>query len=285
MNCKKKFRALFQYRGSKDDVAHRIWERFGVDVNVYCEPFGGRFGCLLQRDVTGEISRNSVEVVGDINAKIVNVFRAIKHAPKELAAHLSNEVLAEIDVLARDKWLRDHRQKLESLLLSHPESYWLEAAAWTIYQISLLPDTGVSRSARKKVMLSFSADIYAYDDKLGYLLALAERLKNVRLVYGDWERTVRACPGGKVTAVFFDPPYGWDSGRRMAMYDHDEPHVAKEVFLLQNSVCQRPTLWWRGQLSPLPHFRSHATRPNSQTADARYRDRRRGSVWPVEIFR
>lgn len=229
MNKKKLFRSLFQYRGSKDDVAHIIWERFGNDdCDCYIEPFMGKLGCLLQRNVK-DGAKPKVEVVGDLNGYICNLFRAIKLEPDKLADRVDNQVLAEMDVLARDRWLRDHRQEIEKLLLSHPNAFSLDAAEWWLFYMSLLPDTSASRTARKHSIPNYSPGVFNICDKVPYLRALSDRLKNVRLIYGDWRRTIRACPPGKITAVFFDPPYGWDAGRRMSMYEHDEPHVAKDA--------------------------------------------------------
>ena len=57
----------------------------------------------------------------------------------------------------------------------------------------------------------------------GYLRALAQRLRRVRVCCGDWQRVVTkgALSYGGTVGVFLDPPYAADTGRDMTLYNHE----------------------------------------------------------------
>jgi hypothetical protein len=64
-----------------------------------------------------------------------------------------------------------------------------------------------------------------------WMLALADRLRRVRVCCGDWNRVLGASSTEKigVTGVFLDPPYGADAGRDPSLYTHDDLAVAAAV--------------------------------------------------------
>ncbi len=68
------------------------------------------------------------------------------------------------------------------------------------------------------------------DAIVGWMRALQDRLRNVRVTCGDWKRilgrSVTECIG--VTGVFLDPPYG-DGDRDPSLYAHDDVNVAAAV--------------------------------------------------------
>ena len=216
---------VFQYRGSKQAISFEIWPRLG-DVECYCEPFGGRLDALMDRPANHE---RRVEVVGDICAALVNFFRAVKHAPHELASLLNFEMLAELEVVARNRWLHENRVPLERLLLQHPDAFDLKAAAWYCYYQCLLVDTSGNKTPRKQIIVSWSPDLMGLgaEKKVEVLVGMAQRLVGVRVLYGSWERTIRATPPAKTIGVVLDPPYSDDSGRKLDMYQHDETFVAR----------------------------------------------------------
>jgi len=218
---------VFQYRGSKLAIASETWPRLG-DVDSYCEPFGGSLATLLARPSE---HKGKLAVVGDICAALVNFFRAVKHAPKELADLLNFEMLAELDVLSRNRWLHENRLPLERLLLQHPDAFDLKAAAWYCYYQCLLVDTNGNKNPRKHCIVSWSPDLMGLDaeEKLKFLLSMAQRLVGVRVLYGSWERTIRATPPGKTMGFVLDPPYSEDAGRKLDMYQHDETLAARDA--------------------------------------------------------
>lgn len=66
---------------------------------------------------------------------------------------------------------------------------------------------------------------------LGYLTALSERMRRVRVCCGDWERVlgpaVTTCIG--TTGVFLDPPYHAPGTGRSRVYNHDADDVFERV--------------------------------------------------------
>ncbi|NVJ13156.1 DNA adenine methylase [Myxococcus sp. AM010] len=66
---------------------------------------------------------------------------------------------------------------------------------------------------------------------LGWMQALAERLRYVRVCCGDWQRvtsrSVTECIG--VTGVFLDPPYSDAAGRDPSLYAEENLQVAHHV--------------------------------------------------------
>jgi hypothetical protein len=60
---------------------------------------------------------------------------------------------------------------------------------------------------------------------------LCERLRRVRVLHGDWSRCVQ--PGvlryGKITGIYFDPPYMYSANRTEGLYSTDSEDVAERV--------------------------------------------------------
>ncbi len=70
------------------------------------------------------------------------------------------------------------------------------------------------------------------DSLTDYFIALANRLRNVRVCCGDWLRICGASPTIKqngITGVFLDPPYGDDAMRQSSLYREDSGSVAALV--------------------------------------------------------
>lgn len=65
----------------------------------------------------------------------------------------------------------------------------------------------------------------------GYMTALAERLRRVRVCCGDWERLLGPSPTWKIgmTGVFLDPPYGAGADRDPDLYAEDDLTLARRV--------------------------------------------------------
>ena len=65
----------------------------------------------------------------------------------------------------------------------------------------------------------------------GYMYQLAERLRGVRVVCGDWARVVTngALSYGATVGVFLDPPYSDAANRDMTLYSVDSGTIAHDV--------------------------------------------------------
>jgi hypothetical protein len=219
----------FPYFGGKAAIADEVWSRFGNTPN-YVEPFAGSLAVLLSRP-----HPPGLETINDLDGFVVNFWRSLQFKPDEVVRHADWPV-SEIDLHARHRWLVDRRVNVEQML-ADPEWCDPQIAGWWVWGISLWIGSGwcsTHRVDRKRPNLGGNAGStgvgihrmlpaeYALDnndDRLtattrteqlrAYLRRLAERLRNVRTVCGDWTRvTGRAVTTGHgVTAVFLDPPY------------------------------------------------------------------------------
>lgn len=174
-------KAPFVYFGGKREVADVVWSRLGDTPNAV-EPFAGSLAVLLGRphwDVENGAFRGKptrVETVNDIEGFLVNAWRAIQHAPAEVAAYCDHPV-TELDLHSRHAWLvgyvpepefgvippyiADDPVLLEAFLagwrasyrpndphglrerlMSDPDYYDAKAAAWWIWGASIWIGSG-----------------------------------------------------------------------------------------------------------------------------------------------
>lgn len=111
-------KAPFPWFGGKSQVADIVWQRLG-DVDNYVEPFAGSLAVLLGRP-TNHIG--TIETVNDMDAYIVNFWRALQHAPGEVA-HYANNPVNEVDLTARHIWLVQNKDERLARLQGDPEFY------------------------------------------------------------------------------------------------------------------------------------------------------------------
>ena len=89
-------RAPFPYFGGKRNAAQMVWNAFG-DPQHYAEPFCGSCAMLLARPASHV---RKVETVNDKDGMLVNVWRAIRYAPDEVAHECAIPVM-ECELHAR----------------------------------------------------------------------------------------------------------------------------------------------------------------------------------------
>ncbi len=230
--------APFPYFGGKRIVVDDVWQRLGA-VSHYIEPFCGSAAMLL-----GAPAPASLEVVSDQNGFIANFWRAVKHAPDEVARWADYPV-SHIDLGARHVWLMEQRSELEAGL---QDANWpgdAKVAGWWLWgqccwigsgwcdwekagKIPHISDAGRGVQAKGKIPHIGDAGRgvqakgkipHISDAGRGDMLTssgltawdwmhrLAARLERVRIVHGDWSRCLNSHYGGDDTAVFLDPPY------------------------------------------------------------------------------
>lgn len=124
--------APFPYFGGKRRVAQIVWRRLG-DPSGYVEPFAGSAAVLLARP---EFRGRRVETLNDADGWLVNAWRSIQCAPKDVAAAAYGPV-TEVDYHARLAWLHERRDEgLVSWLEGNPENYDARAAGWWLYVLA-----------------------------------------------------------------------------------------------------------------------------------------------------
>lgn len=212
-------KAPFPWFGGKSRVASLVWERFG-EVKNYVEPFAGSLAVLLGRPTTPH-----TETVNDKDAFLVNFWRAIRFAPAE-TAQWADWPVSEADLLARHHWLmKTGLQRLE-LCKIDPEFYYPKVAGWWVWglcswigsgwcvqrrnghQPEQLPHLGNAGMGINR-KLPHLGDAGRGKHIREYFQTLSERLRDVRIACGEWNRVVTPSVTTKhgLTGVFLDPPY------------------------------------------------------------------------------
>lgn len=219
-------RAPFPWFGGKSRASSLIWERFGNTPN-YVEPFAGSLAVLL-----GRPHAPGTETVNDKDAYLANFWRAIQSDPAAVAHHAEWPV-SEADLTARHLWLVRQRDDLTRNLQGDPAFYDVLVAGWWVWGLSSWIGSGwcsgegpwVSMEGRLQDarQLPHLSGAQGVNRKLPHLAGgkgvnrkleawfgeLAERLRDVRVVCGDWSRVLgpSVTHGNGLTAVILDPPY------------------------------------------------------------------------------
>jgi site-specific DNA-adenine methylase len=201
-----------------------------------------------------------IETVNDIDNYIANFWRALQHAPDEVAETADHPV-NECDLTARHIWLVNQGAERVARLDGDPDYYDAQIAGWWVWGISCWigsgwcsgkgpwmnidgkiahvdvdDSTGVSRRRvrlghqkgvkRQRIHLASNIGVNRRRiDLAAYLSALADRLRYVRVCCGDWSRVVTdgALSHGSTVGVFLDPPYDTDI-RAGFIYNSDGAH-------------------------------------------------------------
>lgn len=240
-------KAPFPWFGGKSKVSELVWQRFG-DVPNYVEPFFGSGAVLLNRP-----HEPKTETVNDIDGYLANFWRALQHAPDEVARWGGNPI-HENDLHARHIWLVNQKAGFVPRLEGDPDYYDVKIAGWWVWGICAWIGSGWCSGKgpwqvveRQLVNLNDNEQgIWRKRPHLGdngqgvnrqrvhlieYFNQLANRLRNVRVCCGDWSRVCGSSVtfNHGLTGVFLDPPYSADAGRDNDLYTHDDLNVGHDV--------------------------------------------------------
>ena len=230
----------FPWMGGKSRVADLVWDRFG-NVPNYCEPFFGSGAVLLNRP-----TEPGVETVNDLDCMVANFWRALQHDPEGVAA-AADWPVNEADQHARHLWLCSQEEFRERMKVD-PEYYDSKIAGWWVWgqciwigsgwcsvQLPHLGTAGTGIHRKRPHLGNPGTEAECVSDRtadlLGYMQALAARLRRVRVCCGDWARICGPSPTVKLgtTGVFLDPPYSDEAGRQEGLYATDSGTVAHAV--------------------------------------------------------
>ncbi len=127
-------KAPFPWFGGKRNAAPVIWAALG-DCPHYVEPFAGSLAVLLCRPHLANRPYYS-ETVNDLDAWVVNFWRALQAEP-EAVADAASWPVSELDLHARHlallKWCTDERREE---LGAQPELYDAKIAGWWAWGVS-----------------------------------------------------------------------------------------------------------------------------------------------------
>ena len=221
MDKRLKLKAPFPYFGGKSKIAGRVWECLGA-VDRYIEPFFGSGAVLLNRP---DWTEGKCEIVNDKDAMIANAWRAIKYMPGDVLAMSSMWPVNHADLLARRKWICDNRESIGKTVMSDPEFFDARAASWWIYVMCLsIGGFTANKKSIPQLHHQTGAMGMSEDDARAMMDALSERMRNVRVVCGDWSQVLGGNwqDDGATCGVFLDPPYSTDLGREKECYAVDD---------------------------------------------------------------
>ena len=125
-------RSPYPWFGGKSKVASLIWERFG-DVANYVEPFFGSGAVLLGRP-HWPWQGTRIETVNDLNAWLVNFWRALQADP-DAVTHHADWPVSELDLHARGDWLfyRAGVAEWAERMRADPDYYDAKSAGWWVW--------------------------------------------------------------------------------------------------------------------------------------------------------
>ncbi len=236
-------RAPFPYFGGKRNAAQMVWDAFG-DPQHYAEPFCGSCAMLLARPASHV---RKVETVNDKDCMLVNVWRAIRYAPDEVARECAIPVM-ECELHARlastkarmtpdfVSWIEGDVRHVDATLAANwlystcacIGTCWNDDGPWHIVDGRLVKvprnaGQGINRELphlgnvgqginRELPHLGNVGQGESKEDLVRqYLAAISRRLERVRICCGDWMRIVKSdtnlLAGQNNAAVFLDPPY------------------------------------------------------------------------------
>lgn len=186
---------LFRWAGSKKKLLPEIRARFPQGFGTYHEPFCGS-ACLFF-DVLPQSA-----VLSDLNQDLMLTYREIQANPEEVYKNLAS--------------LEVSKENYYVVRALAPESLSSVSRAARFIYLNKLCFNGVYRtnkSGRFNVpMGSKTGRMPEKVDLLRYSLAL----RNVKLVDGDFESTLREIKTGDL--VYLDPPYSKPEGRERGEY-------------------------------------------------------------------
>lgn len=228
------FKAPFPYFGGKSRAAHLIWPRIGADVPNYVEAFFGSGATLLARPGPPWYT----ETVNDMDCMIANFWRALQNSP-EAVADFADQPVNEADLHARHMWLVS-QEEFRERMKTDPDFFDAKIAGWWVWgrctwiaggwcdYNNISKRTGLmGRSIPNMTTQGVHAERITREGIQAHMLALANRLRRVRVVCGDWARVVTPAVCRGLTALVLDPPYF--AGLSDGLYAHNDENVSARV--------------------------------------------------------
>jgi len=222
-----KLKAPFVYFGGKSSVADVVWRHFG-NPKMYVEPFCGSAAMLLARPCDPPFNK---EIINDYDGNVANFWRAMKYDPDGVA-DVADWPVNHIDLMARKRYVLKEYDAMRERLIADPEYCDAKIAGYWAWILSVGIGAGVDLTSPNQIpSIDHCKGILTRKNPCEYLKKLQKRIADVKVVCGDWMQVMggnwRTANGD--CAVFLDPPYAPETGRRNRVYKKDELTTAPDV--------------------------------------------------------
>lgn len=198
---------FLKWAGGKGQLIKEIEKYYPFEkgkITKYAEPFVGGGAVLF--DILSKYNMEEV-YISDINAELINTYVIIRDHIDELVKLLikyQNEYVP-LDKDNRKNYYIEKRNRFNNIKVNDKESENIEKAALMIF-LNKTCFNGLYRVNRKGL---FNVPMGAYKNPLicneKNLIAVSEKLKNVKIVCGDYKKSDNFIDEN--TFVYFDPPY------------------------------------------------------------------------------
>lgn len=198
---------FLKWAGGKGQLLSQIQELYPFEdtkIKRYAEPFIGGGAVLF--DILSKYELDEV-YISDINAELINTYRAIRDDVDGLINFLKpmEEKFIPIEIEERKEYFYKQRDRFNELKSKENNNVDFEKAALMIF-LNKTCFNGLYRVNKKGL---FNVPMGGYkmpticDEK--DLRAVSERLQNVNIVHGDYKQSESFIDSN--TFVYFDPPY------------------------------------------------------------------------------
>jgi DNA adenine methylase len=180
--------SLIRYPGGKFYLLDKILELIRYDVDIYVEPFGGSLKVLLNK------KPHKLEIVNDIDNKVINLFEVIRDNLEEFLEKLDGYIYHEEEFKNIIK--RQKEDNYKDKITRAVETY----LSFQLSFIGLKSAYGVSYSKKNLNQ----KEVFNRDFKV-----IKERLRKVVFYSRDYKYILESLIKRKnmKTMVYLDPPY------------------------------------------------------------------------------
>ena len=203
----KAVKPFLKWAGGKGQLIKEI-ERYypfeNGEITKYAEPFVGGGAVLF--DILSKYDLDEV-YISDINAELINTYRAIRDKIDDLIEILSSmqNDFIPLDTEHRKAYYLDERSRFNELKVNGDEKINIEKAALMIF-LNKTCFNGLYRVNKKGL---FNVPMGSYKNPLicdeNNLRAVSKKLQRVTIVCGDYRKSADFIDEN--TFVYFDPPY------------------------------------------------------------------------------